>query len=172
MPLNSPIINITVQQQDFDLAAEYELIRQQSVNPGAIAMFSGLVREIANTSGDDTGGAGDQSLTLEYYPGMTQTALRHIAEQAAQRWPLQACRVIHRVGTLKPADQIVLVACASAHRNAAFLAAQFIMDYLKTSAPFWKKQVAGNYSEWVESRESDYQARDRWNNQDSSDRSV
>lgn len=175
MSLNTPIINISIQLQDFDLAREYELLRRQSTNPGAIAIFSGLVREVkpdpveASVSDSDRRSASTsastsaQSLTLEHYPGMTEAALNDIVSEAIKRWPLEACRVIHRIGTLKPADQIVLVACVSAHRHAAFAAAEFIMDFLKTSAPFWKKQVTGHGSTWVQSRESDYKAQQRWN---------
>lgn len=175
MLMDSPIINITIQQQDFDLATEYELLRRQSTNLGAIAIFSGLVREVKpdpveasvcdsnSTSASTSTSASAQSLTLEHYPGMTEAALNDIVSEAIKRWPLEACRVIHRVGTLKPADQIVLVACASAHRHAAFAAAEFIMDFLKTSAPFWKKQVTGHSSAWVQSRESDDKAQQRWN---------
>jgi molybdopterin synthase catalytic subunit len=164
MNTNATVIDITIQAQDFDLAAEYEAMRHQSANPGAIAIFSGLVREIHGENADNH--STDQSLTLEHYPGMTEAALQNIVEEAVQRWPLEACRVIHRVGKLLPGDQIVLVACSSAHRGAAFAATEFIMDYLKTTAPFWKKQVAGDSSEWVESRESDYAALDRWSEKD------
>ena len=150
---------ISVQTDDFDLAAEYDNARQHSANPGAVVCFSGLVRDIAHAGGQTPG---QQTLTLEHYPGMTEQALLRIAEQALERWHLQFIRVIHRVGTLAPADQIVLVITTSAHRSAAFEAAEFIMDYLKTSAPFWKKQIAGNHSEWVASRESDYRAAERW----------
>lgn len=150
------MIRVDVQPQDFDLAAEYALIRDIAINPGAITIFSGLVRELQDSA--TTG----QSLTLEHYPGMTEKALQGIAERAADRWPLSVCRIIHRVGTLLPGDQIVLVATASKHREAAFDAAHFIMDYLKTSAPFWKKQATAEQEYWVESRDADYQAADRW----------
>jgi molybdopterin synthase catalytic subunit len=167
MHKHSTIININVQSHDFDLKKEYDSLRHHSANPGAIAIFSGLVREVYGDSGSDGPveskyNKSEQSLTLEHYPGMTEAALQNIVDEAAQRWPLQACRVIHRVGTLQPGDQIVMVACSSAHRGAALAATEFIMDYLKTSAPFWKKQVVGDSREWVESRDSDYQARDRW----------
>jgi molybdopterin synthase catalytic subunit len=155
--LESTFVSISIQPQDFDITKEYAHIRKTAVNPGAIALFTGLVRDILSDVPSD-----QQSLTLEHYPGMTEAALQEIANQASQRWPLQSCRIIHRVGTLLPGDQIVLVACASAHRSAAFDAIQFIMDYLKTSAPFWKKQLAGDSSHWIESRESDYRARERW----------
>lgn len=148
-------IVIDVQTQDFDLAGEYSALRERAENPGAVVVFSGLVREIHDTNGE-------QSLTLEHYPGMTEKALEQIARQATERWPLSVCRIIHRVGTLLPGDQIVLVATASTHRDAAFDGARFIMDYLKTSAPFWKKQLSGDKSHWVQSRLSDYEAAERW----------
>jgi len=156
---NQTCIRISVQTDDFDLAAEYDDARLHSENPGAIVCFSGLVRDIL-PAGPQAQAA--QTLTLEHYPGMTEQSLANITQQAAARWPLQAVRVIHRVGVLNPSDQIVLVITSSAHRCAAFEAAEFIMDYLKTSAPFWKKQVAGEHSEWVASRESDYRAAERW----------
>lgn len=152
------MIRVDVQPQDFDLAAEYAAVRAKADNPGAVTIFSGLVRELQHSA------APEQSLTLEHYPGMTEKALQNIAERAADRWPLSVCRIIHRVGTLLPGDQIVLVATASLHRDAAFDAAHFIMDYLKTSAPFWKKQVAGDQEHWVESRASDHEAAARWRN--------
>lgn len=154
----STMIRIDVQQQDFDLAAEYATLRAKADNPGAVTIFSGLVRELHDS--DTT----EQSLTLEHYPGMTEKALQDIAERASDRWPLSVCRIIHRVGTLQPGDQIVLVATASLHRDAAFAAAHFIMDYLKTSAPFWKKQVVGDQAHWVASRASDHEAAARWQN--------
>jgi molybdopterin synthase catalytic subunit len=157
--LNQPSIRISVQTDDFDLSAEYADARLHSANPGAMVCFSGLVRDIEHAN--PTAQA-QQTLTLEHYPGMTEQSLANITQQATARWPLQAVRVIHRVGVLNPADQIVLVITSSAHRSAAFEAAEFIMDYLKTSAPFWKKQVAGEHSEWVGSRESDYRAAERW----------
>jgi molybdopterin synthase catalytic subunit len=155
-------IRIQVQQQDFDLSAEYAALRAASGNPGAIVVFTGLVREVLDATRVATASAKDQALTLEHYPGMTENALQKIAEQAAARWPLQGICIIHRVGTMLPGDQIVLVAASSAHRNAAFESADFMMDYLKTSAPFWKKQITGENSHWVQSRESDYKAAARW----------
>lgn len=150
---------IAVQTEDFDLAGEYQQLRELSGNPGAIAIFIGLVREFGTPDGD---AGNNQSLTLEHYPGMTEKALHTIVDQAAERWPLKGCRVIHRVGTLSPGDQIVLVAVSSSHREAAFAAAEFVMDYLKTSAPFWKKQQSGSASEWVASKTEDYQRAARW----------
>nr|WP_058023211.1 molybdopterin synthase catalytic subunit MoaE [Pseudohongiella spirulinae] len=156
-------VKISVQTEDFDLAHEYAELCQSASNPGAVAIFSGLVRELV---ADDVPGAlqsaGTQSLTLEHYPGMTEKALTDIVDKAANRWPLQACRLIHRVGELQPGEQIVLVAVASAHREAAFAAAEFMMDYLKTDAPFWKKQRNGDDSVWVASRDSDYRRVERW----------
>lgn len=150
-------IKIRVQSSDFDLAEEYARLRDVSDNPGAIVTFVGLVRDFADTSCDR-----EQSLTLEHYPGMTENALTRIAERACQRWPLTACTVIHRVGKLLGSEQIVAVLVASGHRDAAFSGAEFIMDYLKTEAPFWKKQAVGEESEWVASKESDFQRASRW----------
>lgn len=161
--VKQPNIRISVQTDDFDLAAEYADARVHSENPGAMVCFSGLVRDILHTNPE---AQAQQTLTLEHYPGMTEQSLATIAQQAIARWPLQAVRVIHRVGVLNPSDQIVLVITSSAHRSAAFESAEFIMDYLKTSAPFWKKQVAGEHSEWVASRESDYRAAERWTKSD------
>lgn len=169
MSPDSPLkthIDIRVQQQDFDLSTEYTAVRSASSNPGAIVVFTGLVRDVLVAAGATSTTHPDQSLTLEHYPGMTETALQKIAGQAAERWPLQAVTIIHRVGMLLPGDQIVLVAASSAHRDAAFESVEFMMDYLKTSAPFWKKQRAGEDSHWVESRASDYQAAARWQSAD------
>jgi len=136
-------MKVSVQAQDFDAGAE---IRALSRDPkvGAVASFVGVVREVG--------------MTLEHYPGMTERALQKIVEEARGRWQVLDCSVIHRHGALKPTDQIVLVVVASAHRGDAFAACEFIMDYLKTQAPFWKKEAAG----WVEARSSDDQAAERW----------
>ena len=136
-------MKISVQRDDFDAGLE---IRNVSRNPavGAVASFIGVVREVA--------------MTLEHYPGMTEKALRQIVDEAQRRWQVLDCTVIHRFGELAPTDQIVLVAVASAHRGDAFAACEFIMDYLKTRAPFWKKEAAG----WVEARAADDQAAERW----------
>ena len=145
---------IRIQTEDFDVAAlNRELIAGRS-DVGAIASFIGLVRDL---EGDSL-----QRMTLEHYPGMTENALRRIAEQAQQRWKLIDLGVIHRVGDLEPADQIVLVTVLSAHRGDAFSACEFIMDYLKTDAPFWKKEVSEQGSNWVASRDSDEEARKKW----------
>jgi len=136
-------MRISVQREDFDAGAE---IRALSSDPkvGAVASFIGVVREAA--------------MTLEHYPGMTEKALEGILADARSRWQVLECTVIHRYGELEPTDQIVLVAVASAHRGDAFAACEFIMDYLKTRAPFWKKEAAG----WVEARVSDDEAAERW----------
>lgn len=149
---------IAVQQEDFEIAAEAGRLRAIGSNVGAICTFSGLVREFQQ----DTDDPSVEELFLEHYPGMTEKALTEIVDQAFERWPLTGCRVIHRVGALHPGDQIVFVGTASEHRQAAFESAEFIMDFLKTRAPFWKRQSGSQGAEWVEHRESDEQAADRW----------
>jgi molybdopterin synthase catalytic subunit len=145
---------IRVQTEDFDIAAlNRELLAGRS-DVGAIASFIGLVRDL---EGDPL-----QQMTLEHYPGMTEKALRGIAAKAQQRWQISELGIIHRVGALRPADQIVLVTVLSEHRGDAFAACEFIMDYLKTEAPFWKKEVSERGVKWVESRDSDQQALDKW----------
>lgn len=151
---------ISVQKEDFSLADEYAAIRSRAGDAGAIVTFTGLVREMyALTESEDDA---VQSLFLEHYPGMTEKCLEQIEQQAKDKWPLLATRIIHRVGELTSGDQIVLVATASAHRHAAFESAQFMMDYLKSEAPFWKKQKTASSSDWVESRASDQAAIERW----------
>ena len=135
---------IRIQTEDFDVGAlNRELLGGRS-DVGAIASFIGLVRDL---QGDPL-----QQMTLEHYPGMTESALRGIAERAQQRWEVADLGIIHRVGALRPSDQIVLVSVLSAHRGDAFCACQFVMDYLKTEAPFWKKEVSEQGARWVESR--------------------
>jgi molybdopterin synthase catalytic subunit len=146
---------IRVQAADFDLNVEVAAIRAGNAKIGAIASFIGLVRDINDGSGVNT-------LTLEHYPGMTEKALEKIVADARARWDVIDCTVIHRVGELKPTDQIVLVIVASGHRGDAFDACEFIMDYLKTEAPFWKKEVTPEGPRWVESRDSDSNAALRW----------
>ena len=153
-------LDIAVQQSDFDLSKEYESVREVAGDPGAIVTFTGLVREFYTEDSTDS----IQALTLEHYPGMTEKSLLRIAEQADAKWPLLAIRIVHRVGELKPGDQIVLVATASAHRQAAFESAQFIMDYLKSNAPFWKKQKTDKSTDWVQARQTDADAIKRWSN--------
>jgi molybdopterin synthase catalytic subunit len=136
-------MKISVQSGDFDLSLETRNISKGG-NVGAVATFVGVVREVA--------------MTLEHYPGMTEKALEKIVQEAAGRWQVKDCTVIHRYGELQPGEQIVMVAVASSHRADAFAACEFIMDYLKTRAPFWKKEASG----WVEARESDDAAAGRW----------
>lgn len=151
---------ISIQTEDFDLGTEYQLLRQAAGDAGAIVTFSGLVREIYDS--EQSSGEKIATLYLEHYPGMTEKSLQLIADQAGRKWSLLATRIIHRVGSLKPKDQIVYVGTASAHREDAFAAAQFIMDYLKTNAPFWKKQSSNTDSHWVKSRQADSAAIERW----------
>ncbi len=146
--------HIAVQTDDFDLAHEYQCLRADS-GTGAIVTFCGLVRDI-NDGKDVTG------LFLEHYPGMTEKTLEAIADEAAERWPLQTVRVIHRVGQMALCDQIVFVGVASAHRGAAFDACEFIMDFLKSRAPFWKREQTTQGEHWVEARTSDQDALERW----------
>ncbi|HEX5957304.1 MAG TPA: molybdenum cofactor biosynthesis protein MoaE [Hyphomicrobiaceae bacterium] len=146
-------MSIRVQREDFDIGAEVARLTAGRIEVGAIVTFTGTVR----------GAAGGAGMTLEHYPGMTEDELARVEAEATQRWPLLASLVVHRVGTLKPGDNIVLVVTASAHRQAAFEAAEFLMDYLKTRAPFWKKELGQDGSErWVEARESDDRAAERW----------
>ncbi|PAU39359.1 molybdopterin synthase catalytic subunit [Vibrio coralliilyticus] len=145
---------VSVQFEDFSVGAEYEALAQGTAS-GAVVTFVGKVRDM--NLGDNVTG-----LSLEHYPGMTEKALGEICQQAEQRWPLLDVRVIHRVGDLDIGDQIVFVGVSSAHRSAAFEACEFIMDYLKTKAPFWKKERTTEETRWVESRESDAKAAERW----------
>ncbi len=148
-------LTVRVQAEDFDLGAEVAALGAGRTDIGAVATFTGLVREIA------PGGGG--AMTLEHYPGMTEKALSAIAREAAGRWPLAAATVIHRHGRLAPGDRIVMVATASAHRAAAFEAAAFLMDYLKTRAPFWKREEgADGRAGWVAARSADDAAAARW----------
>ncbi|QUJ69038.1 molybdopterin synthase catalytic subunit MoaE [Photobacterium sp. GJ3] len=146
--------SIRVQTEDFDVGQEYGCLAQGS-QAGAVVTFTGKVRDMNL-------GESVTSLTLEHYPGMTEKSLAGIVAQAKTRWPLLAVTVIHRVGHLTSGDQIVFVGVSSAHRGAAFQACEFIMDYLKTEAPFWKKEVREGESKWVDARESDQAARQRW----------
>ena len=146
---------VRVQSEDFDVAHEIAGLRACDARVGAVAAFIGLVRDVNDASAVST-------LTLEHYPGMTEKALRGIVDEAKSRWNVYDAVVIHRVGKLKPADQIVLVAVSSAHRGEAFAACEFIMDYLKTRAPFWKKELTGDGTRWVEAREADDIAAERW----------
>ncbi|MFY9876925.1 MAG: molybdenum cofactor biosynthesis protein MoaE [Rhodomicrobium sp.] len=146
---------IRVQQQDFDVGAEIAVLRKGRSDIGAIAAFVGLVR-------DHAGGREVTSMTLEYYPGMTEKELARIEAEARERWPLLDCLIVHRAGRLSAGDNIVLVITASEHRRAAFEAAQFLMDYLKTTAPFWKSEENGDERHWVAPRDTDGAAAERW----------
>jgi molybdopterin synthase catalytic subunit len=145
---------IRVQTTDFDVAAEYARLTGEACI-GAVVMFVGRVRDL-NPQPELI------ALELEHYPKMTERALQEIVRQAKNRWPIDAVTLIHRVGSLHPGEQIVLVLSASAHRRAAYEANAYILDYLKTEAPFWKKEVTSTLSEWVEARESDQIAKQRW----------
>lgn len=145
---------IQIQTADFDLATEYEAL-SQSHSTGAVVTFVGKVRDF--NQGDNVSG-----LSLEHYPGMTEKSLQKILDEANTRWSIQAVKVIHRIGDLALGDQIVLVGVASMHRGDAFQACEFIMDYLKTQAPFWKKEMTEEGSHWVDARETDNTAADRW----------
>lgn len=146
---------VRVQAEDFDVGRELEALTRARVDVGAVASFVGLVRE-AND------GRAIRGMTLEHYPGMTEKALEEIVREAKTRWDLIDCLVIHRVGALQPGDRIVLVGVASAHRGEAFAACEFIMDYLKTRAPFWKREDTPEGSRWVEARSGDDEAAGRW----------
>jgi len=145
---------VRIQHEEFDVNAELARLRADP-RVGAIACFLGVVRDL--NDGDSVA-----SMTLEHYPGMTEQALEGIVAQARQRWDLYEVLVVHRVGELRPTDPIVLVIVTSAHRGEAFAACEFIMDYLKTEAPFWKKETTPMGTRWVEARESDDAARERW----------
>ena len=146
---------VRVQTDDFDLGAEIQQMRQGQCDIGAVASFLGTVRDIHHDSRIS-------SMELEHYPGMTERSLEAIEAKARARWPLDAVTIIHRVGVLQPCDQIVMVAVASRHRHAAFEACAYIMDYLKTRAPFWKKEATPDGAHWVDARESDFDAAARW----------
>ncbi len=146
---------VRVEEADFDLGTELVALRGARRDIGAIVTFTGLVRDLA-------GGEAVTDMVLEHYPGMTERALCAIEAEAATRWPLQASLIVHRYGRLFPGDQIVLVAAASAHREAAFAAAAFMMDYLKSRAPFWKKEARPSGAQWVDAREADSVAEARW----------
>jgi molybdopterin synthase catalytic subunit len=148
-------MTVRVQEADFDLGAELAALRAGDARVGALASFVGLVRDVND-------GAGVSEMTLEHYPGMTEKALEEIVTEAKGRWDIYEALVIHRVGPLLPCDQIVLVAVTSAHRGEAFAACEFIMDYLKTRAPFWKREVTPTGARWVDARDADDSAAARW----------
>jgi molybdopterin synthase catalytic subunit len=146
---------IRVQEADFDVGAELAALTAGNHGVGGLAVFVGLVR-------DQVGGEALGAMTLEHYPGMTETMLERIEAEANERWPLEASLIVHRVGRLEPGEQIVLVAAASQHRQAAFAACQFLIDWLKTKAPFWKQEETEGGAKWVEARAGDDEAAARW----------
>lgn len=148
-------LSVTVQQEDFDLGREYQSLLAQDRGIGAVVAFVGTVRDL-NLADDVV------ALELEHYPGMTEKSLSKILEAAAERWSLQGARIMHRIGKMYPGDQIVLVLTASAHRGDAYEANNFIMDYLKTEAPFWKKEWTPEGPRWIEAQDSDDKAAARW----------
>jgi molybdopterin synthase catalytic subunit len=149
-------MTVRVQAEDFDIGKEIAALRRDNPRIGAIASFIGAVRDL--NEGDSVA-----EMTLEHYPGMTEKSVEEIITQARGRWDIMDALVIHRVGTLKPLDQIVLVVVSSAHRGDAFAACEFIMDYLKTRAPFWKKEQTARGARWVDARAADDAAAARWN---------
>ena len=152
---------VTVQTADFDLAAEVRALHAQDHGVGAVASFVGTVRD-RNAPFQPNSKGGVSLLELEHYPGMTERAIEAMIDAAQQRFDIRAARVIHRVGVLQPGEQIVLVVVASAHRGMAFQACEFLMDYLKTQAPFWKKETTPAGAHWVDAREADDAALARW----------
>ncbi len=146
---------VTIQTEDFDLSAEVAALRAGDLGVGAVASFVGTVR-------DRNEGLGVSEMELEHYPGMTERAIEAMVDAAFERFQIRAARVIHRVGRLRPPDQIVLVAVTSAHRGQAFQACEFLMDYLKTQAPFWKKEQTPEGARWVDARVADDAAAARW----------
>lgn len=148
-------MTVRVQTEDFDAGVEINQLRKARKDVGAVVSFVGQVRDV--NEGDEV-----SQLTLEHYPGMTEKSLQAIIEQAKARWNIIDVLIIHRVGTLQPCDQIVLVAVSGGHRGEAFAACEFVMDYLKTEAPFWKKEATASGERWVEAKSSDDDARERW----------
>ncbi len=146
---------IKVQQEDFDVGAELAALTAGRTDVGGVATFIGLVRDVA-------GGEAIGAMTLEHYPGMTEKKLAEIEADAQRRWPLQGSLIIHRYGRLEPGDRIVFVATASAHRQAALESCAFLIDWLKTKAPFWKLEETSSGPQWVEARDSDDAAAERW----------
>jgi molybdopterin synthase catalytic subunit len=148
-------MTVRVQEADFDLGAEVAALRRGNPRIGAVASFVGVVRDV--NEGDAVG-----EMTLEHYPGMTERSIEAIIDEARGRWEVLDALVVHRIGTLQPTDQIVLVIVTSGHRGDAFAACEFIMDYLKTRAPFWKKEKTDRGARWVDARSSDDAAAERW----------
>jgi molybdopterin synthase catalytic subunit len=154
-------VAVRIQTADFDAGVEMAALRRGNAAVGAVASFVGIVRDV--NEGDRV-----SEMTLEHYPGMTEKSIEAIITQARGRWDVIDAVVVHRVGTLKPTDQIVLVVVASGHRGDAFAACEFIMDYLKTQAPFWKKERTGEGTRWVDARAADDAAAERWHTRGSS----
>ena len=152
---------VSIQTEDFDLSAEVAALRAGDGAVGAVTTFIGTVRD-RHAGQPDPDSASISAMELEHYPGMTEKSIEAIVEQARGRWPLSGALVIHRVGPLLPQEQIVLVAVSSAHRGEAFAACEFIIDYLKTEAPFWKKEDTPEGARWVDARDSDETALDKW----------
>lgn len=148
-------MSVSVQSDDFDIGSEIARLTQDRSDIGAVVTFTGLVRDMGD-------GQPVSAMELEHWPGVTETALQGIEAEAHTRWPLQGTCIVHRYGPLLPGDQIVLVAAASPHRGAAFQAAEFMMDYLKTRAPFWKKEDTPDGARWVDARDADDAAKARW----------
>ena len=148
-------MSVSIQENDFDLAAELTALRCSSSKTGALVSFVGLVRDFSK---DDR----IENIFLEHYPSMTEKALGKIIREATARWNLLGTRVIHRIGLLRPNDQIVLVATSAQHRGEAFASCEFIIDYLKTAAPFWKREQTGHGGQWLETRDSDIQRMEHW----------
>ena len=153
-------MTVRVQREDFDAGREIARLREGDPKIGAVAAFIGVARDLNDGEAVDT-------LTLEHYPGMTESALEDICAQARRRWDVIDILVIHRVGELRPTDQIVLVIVTGRHRGEAFAACEFVMDYLKTEAPFWKKETTPSGARWVDARDSDEHAQARWKETDS-----
>ena len=149
---HSPIVR--VQSQDFSVADEYALLASDNQD-GAVVNFVGKVRDFND-------GSSVTDLTLEHYPGMTEAVLMQISQQACERWPLNKVTIIHRIGTMSLGEQIVFIGVTSAHRKAAFAACEFLIDFLKTKAPFWKLEASESGSKWIEARDSDEQAAKMW----------
>jgi molybdopterin synthase catalytic subunit len=148
-------VTIRIQEADFDIAREISALTKGRTDTGAVVTFSGICRGAE-------GGETIAALTLEHYPGMAEAEIARHAETAASRWPLTGLTVIHRVGRIRPGENIVLVVTASAHRHAAFEAAEFLMDYLKAHAPFWKREEGATGANWVDAREHDDRSAERW----------
>lgn len=157
--MSDPAISVRVQREDFDLAAEVAALSAGRTDIGAVVTFSGLCRDEAGTLG---------ALELEHYPGMAEMEIRRVCEVAVTRFGLIALTAVHRYGRILPGENIVLVIAASSHRQAAFDGANFVMDFLKTSAPFWKKEIdtTGKAGQWVSAKDADDSARDRWTKSD------